>query len=184
MGRYRRGRLWVDSLPGINYKVIEEWTEEVATQQPCKSVEQTTISLELLLPRHSSSYVLLGAKFVPNEDNHVTVTVKISNDEDGLYLDTIASTIREAVHVGIPHQYARVVLESAIQSISELKSFPPGKLTFDVGAHGLVGSSQLIFSKVAFTIVRLIHQRVTEFPSRDVNDLVLEELQRTGLILS
>jgi hypothetical protein len=181
LGLLREGRFWVDNLPEINYVEIDKLTESVSQSQFYQSNGHATMALELSFPQHVSSYVLLGVKFEPSDGASIHVNVKVGCEQDNLLTDNIAP-FYDTIHVGIPKEYAGAVLESAVQTVNELKDFPTGLLTFDFGAHSLVRSSRVIFSKATFTLTRLIHHKIRGVPTTELKDLIHLELQRVGLI--
>ncbi|SYX81803.1 hypothetical protein [Paenibacillus alvei] len=167
LGQFRRGRIWINDLPEMRYKVVDNLTSSVKVK-PKNYTRPTSLALELLLSRRDmSNYALLGVKFIPGNDDRVNITVNVGEDEDELLNDNIAMK-SDNVFVGIPLEYAEAVLNSAKNVIEETSQFPSGDLEFYIGAHGESGSSKFSFSKVTEVIVKLL---ISAPESKNTNEL-------------
>ncbi|WCF08136.1 hypothetical protein NDS46_28410 [Paenibacillus thiaminolyticus] len=167
LGQFRRGRLWVNDMPELRYKVVDKLTSSIEVKQK-KYIRPTSLALEMLLsPRDMSNYAFLGVKFIPNNDNRVNITVNVGEDEDELLNDNIAMK-SDRVFVGIPCEYAEAILNTSKNVIEETLQFPSGDLEFYIGAHGESGSSKFSFSKVTEVILKLL---IGEPESKNVEQL-------------
>ncbi|WP_027624770.1 hypothetical protein [Clostridium lundense] len=169
---YKKGRLWINDLPVINYNVVELIEEKFkANTFECQG---KSIALEIALPRNSSNYALLGATYIPDESGFLNVEVKISSLEDDEFKGNIASTVDKVI-CGIPKEYGEAILEYIRNNINDFK-VPSGKLVFEIGAHGLVGSSKAIFSLLAKVIIELVVYNLKDNEIASIKDIVLKSI--------
>lgn len=164
---HKKCRIWINDVPEIQYQVtdiIEETFEANMVLNKAK-----IITAELLLPRNASYYALLGAKFIPDNSGEMIATVKLSDSEKNVFRNAITYDF-ETVFCGIPDEYGNSILKYIKDNISKL-SFPSGKLCFDIGAYGIIGSSQLIFSQLTEVILKLLLLDLYE--SEDIKKEVL-----------
>jgi hypothetical protein len=70
-------------------------------------------------------------------------------------------------------------MDSAVDALKELE-FPSGILLFDIGAHGYVGSSKMIFSRVTKMLVKIISKNILALSEEELKKLVLLELNMTS----
>lgn len=173
LGGYRKGRLWLDDLPEIGYKAIKVLKSSVESENHKWGLK--TIALELLLaPREISNYGLLGVKYIPSEDNYLNIEVKVSEFDERLLTGTIAMSTDE-VHVGIPEDYAEAIM-ATMQDFQKNFSLSSGTLLFDYGAHGHVGSSKIIFSKITKILMNLLSTNSKDLTNEEYKKLVASEL--------
>lgn len=175
LGKYRKGKLWKNQMPNIESTVIEILRKSIYETERIQW-ESSNIALELLLaPREVSNYALLGATYIPNGGEKLEIRVKVSAGDDKLFEDAIALSCDE-VHVGIPKDYAEAIVNATEKTIREIKSFSPGVLEFSIGAHGYVGSSKLIFSKITDIILKIMSKNPSEFSEDELKEFILTEL--------
>lgn len=155
LGEFKKGRLWINTSPNIQCKTNNTLKINIETNNVAK-IKITNIALEvLLIPRHISNYALLGAKFTPGIGKALQIQVDISQYDGEITKDSIAMP-EDEVHVGIPEEYSQTIIETAQKVIKERGGLPSGVLEFYVGAHGYVGSSKQIFSKITSVILKLM----------------------------
>lgn len=175
LGQYRKGKLWINELPIMDYDIIDK-LELSLTIKNGMEVKPCSLALELLLsPRQVSNYAFLGVDFTPNNENKLEITVRISCDEGEILEDNIASQSDE-VHIGLPKEYGQAILRGAQKTLNEIPNFSGGTLNFNIGAHGLIGSSQLSFSKVAEIIIKLLIIDPNNSDENQLEDVILESL--------
>lgn len=97
---------------------------------------------------HPSSYGLLGG--APSDKNRVGVW-----PSDAKFNDSLASGADD-VRWGLPSEYERAIL-GAVES-------EPQRVVVGTAAHGAIGSSSLIFARLAKLLSRLL---ATDIPSED-----------------
>ncbi len=172
----RKGRLWINNLPKIEYTTIDVLKAKIKAEGSTNLVN-TQIALELLLPNEVSNYALLGADFTPNDSDLLTIEVCISKNDDLILSDTIAKPYEE-VHVGIPREYAQTIIDTVQKTLNDSVEVPSGILRFNCGAHGYIGSSQAIFSKVTRIILVLITCSEVQNSCEGLKEVVLSELSK------
>lgn len=170
LGGFKKGRIWIGEMPNIKGSVIDivKSSFEVTNQQQW---EHKAIAIELLLaPREISNYALIGAKYIPSNNGNLEIKVNISSFDDTILLDNIALSTDE-VHMGIPKEYALSIASIAKEKSIEL-NYPMGSLVFDIGAHGHVGSSKMVFSTVTKVLMGLLSMNVLEKSYEELNEIV------------
>ncbi len=114
-------------------------------------------AMEIFLPHGGfAGYGLLGAEFVPDHSQYLTIQVATGATSVRQVNWALAALVDD-VRVGLPDEYADAVLKGA--GGQELLS--GGVLRFAWAAHGMVGSSPMIFLRLATAVVRLISQNAT-----------------------
>jgi len=176
LGNHQRGRLWINECPEIKSKIIGTIQKTVEGVGKISEYKQSAV-LELLLPRNASNYALLGVTYIPLNSKKIDIKINVGIADDVVLKDNIASTSDE-VHIGIPEAYALTIMDSAVETLKELE-FPSGILLFDIGAHGYVGSSKMIFSRITKMLVKIISKNVRAFSEEELQELVALELNMT-----
>lgn len=173
LGRFRKGRIWTNEAPELEYETIEVLRETVDVTS-LKRWDEKNLIFELSLPRNSSNYALLGLKYIPDNEKVLKVEIKVGRSDDVLLENNIAQIVDE-VHVGIPEEYARAILEYTKENSKEI-DVPPGTLMFDVGAHGYVGSSQAIFLSVTKILLNIIDKDLKSISEDELSKIINESI--------
>lgn len=150
---HKKCRVWLNDSPEMHFNVIEK-IEETFCPNVSYLEEEKRIIIELSLPRNCSNYAMLGVLYIPNESGLLNVQVNISDFEDTVFIENIACS-SEKVFFGIPKEFAPGILNFIRHNTSSLK-LPSGKLVFEIGAYGLVGSSISIFSTITEILLKLL----------------------------
>jgi len=174
--KHRRGRVWTDEMPNISYDVIQQLHSFIEIKSNSK-IRATNLALELSLPRGASNYALVGFRYVPTKNKVVEIKVNVSSNTGEIINDTTASQI-DQVHVGMPLEYANVVLNTARSVIQEINDYPSGILEFNLGAHALIGSSQVIFSKITSIIIKLLCKNPSIMSSEEIKNEIFQLLEQ------
>jgi hypothetical protein len=154
LDRYKKARVWVGELPELSYDVLQVEERRLAAQGGMLA-EVRCAAVELLIPTGPRSlYGALGATFSPGITGQLLVQVATSAEDGELVASALTGRLDE-VHIGLPQEYAGAVLEGAVNT-EEIHLLGPGILRFDHAAHGYVSSAQVIFRRVARTVVRLL----------------------------
>lgn len=139
---------------------------------PAASIAMTRVTLEAFVPLGAmAQYGLLGVCFEPTGDKVLRIEVPYSNEAGGSWPDSLAEGVDD-VRLGLPSEFAKVVLDAAADSAS--RRFPPGSLRIVEAAHGMVGSSPNFFRRVIICVLELMHERHLE-------DSDMAALLRAGL---
>lgn len=167
--KHEKIRVWINDLPKANYNAtnIKYFSLPANTYYDDKK-----FAVELIYPRNSSNYALLGGQYISDESGVLKTEIHICDLETHTYNDTIAFK-SDNVFCGIPEEYANAVSEYMTKNADNLK-LPSGKIIFNVGAYGEVGSSKFIFSiatKILFKLLVLDFQN-TALPN--IENIIFE----------
>ena len=153
--------------------------EEFATLLPSipgAALVNRFVTLEWLSPRGGHFlYGLLGARAQPTDGNYVDLHVLVGQSDHAAPRTNLADAI-DRVHVGLPAVYARAVLASATD-VFKRASFPASIVRFDTALHGEVGSSSMVFERLAEATTRLLAMPIRDDP-QNIRDLMNETLLR------
>jgi hypothetical protein len=177
LGSQQKGRLWVNECPEMKSKIIDIMERSINGVGGI-SYGGKSIVLELLLPRNASNYALLGATYTPSDSNELNVKINVGISDDEVLKDNLAFKSDE-VHIGIPAEYASMILDSAVDTLKDFK-ISAGTLSFNTGAHGYTGSSKMIFSRVTKILVKLIFKDIIKLSEEELKELVALELSTTS----
>jgi hypothetical protein len=176
LGGLKKGRLWINEMPNLREEIIDviETTIEVSNRQQW---EEKAVILELLLaPREISNYALLGVMYLPTNNEILNIKVNVSSFKGKILVDNIALSTDE-VHLGIPKDYATSIINLVKEKVLEFQ-FPAGDLVFNVGAHGYVGSSKLIFSIITKVLMGLLGSKnIMKASIGELNEMVSDFLK-------
>ncbi|WP_103109704.1 hypothetical protein [Brevibacillus reuszeri] len=175
LGKYRKAVLWKNELPLLPRDIDHETKFSLQLNEPVVS-ENKKLALELKLPRNSSYYALLGVEFVPNQTSELLVNIKLNDSNGPSYNSEIE--LHEEIFSGIPSDYANSIINSAKEKILESNWQYAGNLTFVIGAHSLIGSSDSIFSKVTKTLIALLSMDLSLTSSLSDNSVICSELDK------
>jgi hypothetical protein len=154
LDRYKKARVWVGELPKLSYDVLQVEQRRLEAEGSILA-EVRCAAVELLIPTGPRSlYGALGAMVTPGACGQLLVQVAISPLDGELVASALTGRMDE-VHIGLPQEYAGAVLEGAVNT-EEIHLLGPGILRFNHAAHGEVSSAQVIFRRLARTVVRLL----------------------------
>lgn len=177
LGGLMKGRLWINTSPNLPCKTNKTLSITIEANNESR-INLTSIVLEiLLLPRHISNYALLGAKFTPNIGKSLHIRVSVSKFDGELLKDSIAMP-EDEVRIGIPEEYSQTIIDTAKNVANRIGGLPSGVLEFYVGAHGYVGSSNQIFSKVTSVILKLMTVNLDVESDEDIKKQAALELMQ------
>jgi hypothetical protein len=131
-----------------------------------------SIALELWIPRGPrSEYALLGASL----DSHAKgVHVHVNCPEDaGSWHGSLAEATDE-VRQGLPNEYRESVQRAGEKGASV--SLAQGAITYDRAAHGAIGSSSVLFGRMAAAIVTILADRKS-FSTEDQMRQILQSIR-------
>jgi hypothetical protein len=167
LGKYRKARLWIDELPLLNDINISEKKIIVTKKNDCEW-NNNKIALEVYYPRNSSNYAFLGVEYTRNivQKNNLLIILNVSKYKAFKFNDSLVNGYDE-VYSGIPEEYSNAILESVENTLATLNFVPEGTLKFNLGAYSLIGSSPMVFSKIAEILVRLLNKSNFEMTSTE-----------------
>lgn len=173
LGRYRKAAVWKDSFPLLPDKTEHELVTSLQLSEPVLS-EHKKMAVELKLPKNSSYYALLGGEYAPNQTSEIIIKVRISNDFENSY--NSGFELKEEIYLGIPNEYADSIINAAKEKILQSNWKYAGSVTFVLGAHSFIGSSEAIFSKVTKILISLMLNELCTDASSSYDSLIKEEL--------
>jgi hypothetical protein len=175
LGKFRKAMLWKDELPFILNEADHEFETSLQLTKPVDS-ERKKLAIELKLPRNSSYYALLGVEFIPNQSLELKVKIKLSNNNGILYNSEFE--LNEDIYSGIPTEYSNSIINSTKEKLLESNWQYAGSLTFVTGAHSLIGSSEVVFSKVTKTLIALLMKELSLRSSLSDDSVICTELDK------
>lgn len=147
-----KARLWIDPMmPGhVSSGTI---ARKVAASPTC-AVRLNRLTIEAYVPRGGRvEYGLLGFHFEPNGNNMLRISVPYTETDGVPWHNSIAARVDD-VRLGLPHEFARPVIDTVAEFAAD--GFPTGNLTMVEAAHGLLGSSELFFQRIAVCALSLM----------------------------
>ncbi|MEC0128991.1 hypothetical protein [Paenibacillus pabuli] len=175
LGKFRKVVLWKNELPSHPKEADHELEISLQLTKPIVS-ENKELAVELKLPRNSSYYALLGLEFTPNQTSELRIKIKIKNSSDDLYDSELE--LNEEIYLGIPSEYANSIINSAKEVLLESSWQHSGSITFTLGAHSLIGSSEAVFSKVTKVLVALLENELSLGSSLSDRSIILSEMDK------
>jgi hypothetical protein len=171
----RQARVWLRETPNWTYEAETVLTgEQQATEVHLR--ESRYVAVELLVPAGARAhYGGLGATFVPSSAKLLAIEVPVSSTEGPAIPESLANQV-DSVHVGLPGEYAKAILES-MTSAHAAQLLPGGTVRVCGALHGVAGSSPWFFqvlSRVALTLLKVDIERPSE---TDLIALIEHELK-------
>ncbi|MBP2115932.1 hypothetical protein [Paenibacillus silagei] len=155
LGKYRRGRVWVNEFPLIPYPSRGKKTNVFSSNIP--SIAPCSITVELIIAaRMVSNYAFIGLSYDPSVQDKLEVEVEIGYEKGEIVYEVIAMQPEE-VRLGIPEEYTDAILdEIRVLSEESIIEIPSGKIHIHLGAHGSVASSSVSFRKAIQVLIKLL----------------------------
>lgn len=154
LDKLKKARISFEEIPelvGMNQKKAE--TNIIASGNTIN--EERTVTLELMLPSDACYYALLGAKYIPTDENEgIRLEVRYSDNKSENYTDTLAYSSR-TVFKGLSKEYVETVLNTATDFLQSIDA-PKGKIVFNAAAYCDVGSSPIMFRIVTKIVLYIL----------------------------
>lgn len=80
-----------------------------------------------------------------------------ADEENTVYPEGMDFSLDE-VHAGIPLEYSEEVLKCAKSYLNSINC-SSGIITFDIGGHGYIGSSEIMFKQVTEILLKLLNNK-------------------------
>lgn len=173
--KFRKAVLWKDEFPLFPKQVNPELETSLPLSKPIVS-ENKKLALELRLPRNSSYYALLGVEYIPNQTSAIKIIVKHTNENNMLYDSELG--LNEEIYAGISTEYAKSILSSTRDVMLDSNWQYAGSITFVIGAHSIVGSSEAVFSKAVRIILALLSNELSLNTSLSDDFIITGELDK------
>jgi hypothetical protein len=108
---------------------------------------------------HPSSYGLLGAELFPTNSGFLNAEISVFSGQFAPFPESLAAGLDNA-GIGLPNEYVSGVVRGLDAGVRFRNRVAAGLLVVRHAAHGLVGSSPLIFQWLGTAIPLLLHQQV------------------------
>lgn len=162
--KFKKARFWIDELPDAMYCP----SDMVAYKVPVNSqryVDVQVAAIELLVPLGARSmYGLIGGSFEPNEGDGLSVEIYVSSSVERIFSESMAG-LNDEVRVGLPVEYVRGVAAGVDVACAKLDSIAAGTLRLTCAAHGLIGSSEVIYKTITSALIGIFN-----FDGVDISD--------------
>ncbi|WP_157654546.1 hypothetical protein [Burkholderia ubonensis] len=156
LDKFRKARLWINELPDATYIPAGMFTHSVSVRNR-GTIQMQVGAIELFVPLGARSmYGLVGGCFEPIEGDSLSVEIYISSSTGRVLPENLAGS-NDEVRVGLPAEYVRGIVAGIDAACSRLSGVATGKLRINCAAHGLIGSSEAIYTEVAAALVRFFH---------------------------
>ncbi|MBN3780031.1 hypothetical protein G3O06_21080 [Burkholderia sp. Ac-20345] len=154
--KFRKARLWINELPDATYHPLDMASHVVTVKNPGLAKVRSG-AVELFVPLGARSmYGLVGGYFEPVESDSLSVEIYLSSSSERILSENLAG-LNDEVRVGLPAEYVGGVIAGIDAACSRIDSVATGKLVINCAAHGLMGSSEAIYTEVAAALVNLFH---------------------------
>jgi hypothetical protein len=150
----RSGRAWIDELPELGYGADGFMAQDVEIRTSQLALAFKAAAELRFIAGPMCPYGALGAEYTPNGSGCLTIRIDTCNVTNRPYVGTLALT--DQVLIGLPSEYADGVMTGVMRAANHLPR--PGLLHFGWAAHGLIGSSAVIFERLATLVVTLLSQ--------------------------
>jgi hypothetical protein len=170
---YQEARVWINDPPDIRYTPVEILKDSISTTSK-EHWDKKSVCLEYYRPGGGSYYALLGCEFISQPLDRINIELFVSKDKGEIFESPLIS-YGNRVYVGIPRTYAGAITKTAIEILSNTV-LPPGVLTFNVGAHDEVGSSEFMFSIVTRLILKIITYDLNRLRTKEVEQIILTKV--------
>lgn len=154
--KFRKARVWINELPDASYHSLDVISHSVPVGSRGFAEIQTG-AVELFVPLGARSmYGLIGGYFEPMEGDNLSVEICISSSCERLLSENLAGSSDE-VRVGLPAEYVGGVVAGIDVACSRLKSIATGKIHINCAAHGVISSSESIYTQITIALINLFH---------------------------
>jgi hypothetical protein len=177
LGFSGRAMVWLNEVPNVKYVPIET----MKTSLPATSSEiwdPKKISLEYYGLVDHSRYGFLGLDYEYQKTNTIEINVLVGKDKDSPFKSPILGKYGKG-HIGIPKVYADAVFKVTMDIL--LKTcFPAGILTFGIGAHDELGSSQFMFSQITHILMKIVAKNLKNITEDNIKEIILAQFVKNN----
>ncbi len=150
-------RLWLDEAPPVprtaGRLVLER---SFAISGPARLRSSHLIAIEVFIPLGARfSYGLLGAAFDPGETT-LTANAVVTDHPQETWESSLAHPL-DLIRIGIPEWATTAILDSI--SDFDAEQLGGGRLSFNWGAYGEIGSSVSVFARLTKAITQVLTMR-------------------------
>jgi hypothetical protein len=171
--KLKKARVWLNELPQCEYTSSQILMHII----PASKAGETAIrcaAIELLVPLGPRSmYALIGEEYSANDSD--TLEVELAVSDDGVVFPNGLASPNDLVKIGLPNEYVRAVTKGIDLGCAELNGIGAGKLRIACAAHGVVWSSEAIYSRAASLLIKLINFGQPNMPDEAIVGLLAEQ---------
>ena len=154
VGTMKKCNLWINEKPDIEYEYLKE-LHEIIIKDKWVNWDSVSYVIEIrIIGRHACNYALLGISFEHGNSDKLVIKVN-SSDLDGKIIESSIASLDDEIHVGIPLEYSEEVFNVAKNYLNGVPC-SSGTITFDIAAHGYVGSSSAIFGIATEILLKIL----------------------------
>lgn len=144
-------QVWLAELPKVGFEAEKKITAQYSSTSllnefPFKAAAEIDI-----FKGGRSVYGMLGAEFIPADDDTLNIELSISEKRIVDYEDALLLA-PDVAYVGLPAEYSDAVLKGFSRALNEKNSIPAGQLYLKWAAHGEAYSNSPIFEALAYFI--------------------------------
>lgn len=154
VGKWRKCNIWINDIPEIKYDCVQVLSGAVVKSDWIKWDNVSYVVEVKIIGRDCSNYALLGLKYEYKQINELAIKVNVGQF-NGEIIERGISRIADEIHSGLPLEYAEQVFDVA-KNFLKNTSCSSGEITFDIAAHGHVGSSESVFRLVTEVLLQLL----------------------------
>ncbi|TFW33900.1 hypothetical protein [Massilia horti] len=154
LSKEREARIWFENFPRATVGGhVREYSRLIDGRVVAPIHQHCT--LELFVPLGGRfNYGLLGCQIEAPAMQATTVVVDASHQRTESFTGSLAHRV-ELVHWGLDSEFVDSVFEGAARGIAEYGR-PSGRIHFNVAAHGDVGATAKMFSRLARLVIALV----------------------------
>jgi hypothetical protein len=176
LGKYRRARLWINDIPESCRIPSSELAANLVSKERDMDMATRGIALELYIPLGGRLvYGLLGAEFIKNDSDSLSVDLYPSISRFKKYNDALCGAIDDA-YVGLPEFCTKVVRTETQKYLENCTNKPSGKLIYNCSAYSEVGTNQDVFQKLTIIVCRFLFSDCNFLDEEDFRGLILSVL--------
>lgn len=159
----KNGKVWFGEAANRSVFVPVDYYVHVLPNATRVVDYKCRIYLGLLFQGGHSSFGRLGCHFLPNDSSELTIKVAVSTPDD-----------IEAGGIGLPQEYARVVFETSVKTLTSDNQLGSGELIFDSAEFHIVDSNRYIFWLLTKTILHLLAPENQSLDAQAINGFIAD----------
>ena len=170
----RSARVWLSEPPAWDSEISEivEKTQE-ALEEECISARERAV--ELFFPIGARFYYGgIAVTFTPLQKGKLVVQVPLSAGAGLPYEESLAGKL-DTTYKGLPKEYTSGIFEG-LMNAARTPSLGSGLLRVNGAVHGSLGSSNWMFRKLGYIVVKLMTLDTTAFSETDLTELLRAEV--------
>ncbi|AMV47823.1 hypothetical protein ATN79_44970 [Paraburkholderia caribensis] len=106
-------------------------------------------------------YGMIGGQFEPSGDGMFEIEIPVSSGDMPIYSESLIAS-KDDVRTGLPAEYVRGICTGLDTGGAAHDRVVSGKFRITCAAHGLMSSSEAIFSRLSLVLLKLIMLKEAE----------------------